>query len=69
MECSEGEDSTRALAVLLAQRSDIVKAERRQLARVGVLFRKANREVSTCNRGNKWRGAEREVKCVTSPWL
>ena len=43
VECSEGEDSTRALAGLLAQRADIVKGISHAVIYDSVLFRKPNK--------------------------
>ena len=73
MECSEGEDSTRALAVLLAQRSDIVMSERALFAGASILFRKTNKGVLICDQGELARCSQEakggKGKNVRAPWL
>jgi hypothetical protein len=63
VECSEGEDSTRALAGLLAQRTDILVANSHAAIYDDLLFRKTNKAVgvtlesesSRSDAGGEWR--------------
>jgi hypothetical protein len=63
VECSEGEDSTRALAGLLAQRNGMLMAEGQTLTFRGILFRKPNRvlieeKLEKWSRRRRWQGFE-----------